>query len=154
MMHDSKQASSRDRELLKKISAILREESKVKKREPNSRETVHALIRKYYAQIIKDLEQEKIRKTFLQIGFSPSQFRKAALYGMLRGARKYTPAAEKDAGKYLNFYARQEVLRQIVYYSHCFFINFKTGKSFCSVPALEKDACRSGRVIFRRRTAQ
>ncbi len=122
------------------------------KRERNSREMVHALIRRHYAGIIRVLEASAAdRETFLATGFSPAQYRKAALYGMFYAARKYKPESEKDERNYLYFYARQEIRRQCMYYSHCLYVNPKTGKSFCAVPAFEKDFRGSGSILFQRR---
>ena len=70
---------------------------------------------------------------------------------MLYAARKYKPESGKDERNYLYFYARQEIRRQCMYYSHCLYVNPKTGKSFCAIPALEKDFRRSGSILFQRR---
>ncbi len=137
------------------LCAAFREKKAREKKERNSREVVHGLIRRHYAAVIKTLEASaEDRERFLVTGFSPAQFRKAALYGMLYAARKYKPESGKNARKYLHFYARQEILRQCMYYSHCFYFNPKTGKSFCTVPAFERDFRRSGSILFQRRGSE
>ena len=74
------------------LCVAFREKKAREKRERNCRKMVHALIRRHYVGIIKTLEAStKDRETFLATGFSPAQYRKAALYGMLYAARKYKP---------------------------------------------------------------
>lgn len=134
------------------LCAAFREKKAREKKERNSREMVHTLIRRHYTGIIKTLEAStKDRETFLATGFSPAQFRKAALYGMLYAARKYKPESGKDERNYLFFYARQEIRRQCMYYSHCLYVNPRTGKTFCTVPAFERDFRGSGSILFQRR---
>ncbi len=137
------------------FSAAFLEKKAREKRERNSREMVHALIRRHYAGIIRSLEASTDdRETFLATGFSPAQYRKAALYGMFYAARKYKPESGKDERNYLFFYARQEIRRQCMYYSHCFYVNPRTGKTFCSVPAFEKDFRGSGSILFQRHSSK
>ena len=134
------------------LRAAFQEKKAREKRERNSREMVHALIRRHYAGIIRSLEASTDdRETFLATGFSPVQYRKAALYGMFYAARKYKPESGKDERNYLFFYARQEIRKQCMYYSHCLCVNSRTGKTFCTVPAFEKDFRGSGSILFQRR---
>lgn len=134
------------------LRAAFQEKKAREKRERNSREMVHALIRRHYAGIIRSLEASTDdRETFLSTGFSPVQYWKAALYGMFYAARKYKPESGKDERNYLFFYARQEIRKQCMYYSHCLCVNSRTGKTFCTVPAFEKDFRGSGSILFQRR---
>ncbi len=134
------------------LCVAFREKKAREKRERNCRKMVHALIRRHYVGIIKTLEAStKDRETFLATGFSPAQYRKAALYGMLYAARKYKPESGKDKRNYLHFDARQEIRRQCMYYSHCLYVDPKTGKSFCAVPAFEQDFRGRGTILFQRR---
>ena len=152
----SKQRSRyRIKEHWDELCAAFREKKAREKKERNSREMVHTLIRRHYTGIIKTLEAStKDRETFLATGFSPAQFRKAALYGMLYAARKYKPESGKDERNYLFFYARQEIRRQCMYYSHCLYANPRTGKTFCTVPAFERDFRGSGTILFQRRGSE
>ena len=152
----SKQRSRyRIKEHWDELCAAFREKKAREKKERNSREMVHTLIRRHYTGIIKTLEAStKDRETFLATGFSPAQYRKAALYGMFYAARKYKPESGKDERNYLFFYARQEIRRQCMYYSHCLYVNPRTGKTFCTVPAFERDFRGSGTILFQRRGSE
>ena len=149
----SKQCSRyRIKEHWDELCAAFREKKAREKKERNSRAIVHGLIRRHYAGIISELESSTDdREMFLATGFSPAQYRKAALYGMLYAARKYKPESGKDERNYLYFYARQEILRQCMYYSHCLYVDPKTGKSFCCIPAFEQDFRGRGTILFQRR---
>ena len=144
-------AATRLLEHWEELCAALQEKEKWEMGRPNDRATVHALIRRHFTAILEKLEASGERERFLLTGFSPAQFRKAALYGMLYAARKYKPESGKEERQYLYFYARQEIRRQCMYYSHCLYVDPKTGKSFCAVPAFEKDFRRSGSILFQRR---
>ena len=144
-------AATRLLEHWEELYAALQEKEEWEMGRPNDRATVHALIRRHFTAILKKLEASEERESFLLTGFSPAQFRKAALYGMLYAARKYKPESGKEERQYLYFYARQEILRQCVNYSHCFCVNPETGKSFCTIPAFDRDFRRSGGILFQRR---
>ena len=144
-------AATRLLEHWEELRAALQEKEEWEMGRPNDRTTVHALIRRHFTAILEKLEASEERESFLLTGFSPAQFRKAALYGMLYAARKYKPESGKDERNYLFFYARQEIRKQCMYYSHCLCVNSRTGKTFCTVPAFEKDFRGSGSILFQRR---